>query len=413
MQYEAREAFMPLHEREQRWACIVAHRRAGKTVACIADLITCALATSKPNARFAYIAPYYGQAKQVAWDYLMRLSQSVRKEAALSDPKSVTLVNGSKITIYGADNADALRGMYLDGVVLDEYGDMRPGVWGEVIRPLLADRKGWATFIGTPKGKNHFWEVFDGANEGWLRLELKASETGLLDAEELEDAKRTMTPEQFAQEFECAFDVPALGAIYRTEYSKAREDGRVTAVPTDPALLTHTAWDLGVGDATTIWFFQVAGSQVRVVDYYEASGVGLPHYVQVLKDRGYTYGQHFAPHDIEVRELGSGKSRREIAAQLGINFDVAPKLTLEDGINAARLMFGRCWFDESRCARGLECLQNYRWDYDSRLDEFKTRPVHDWASHGADAFRYLAVSLDKVAGGWGAQPIEYRNRRVA
>lgn len=413
MQYEARDAFMPLHEREQRWACIVAHRRAGKTVACIADLITCALATSKPNARFAYIAPFYGQAKQVAWDYLLRLSQSVRKEAALSDPKSITLVNGSKITIYGADNADALRGMYLDGVVLDEYGDMRPGVWGEVIRPLLADRKGWATFIGTPKGKNHFWEVFDGAKEGWLRLELKASQTGLLDAQELEDAQRTMTPEQYAQEFECAFDVPALGAIYRAEYSKARDDGRVTQVPADPALLTHTAWDLGVGDATTIWFFQVAGSQVRVVDYYEASGVGLPHYVQVLKDRGYTYGQHFAPHDIEVRELGSGKSRREIAGQLGLHFDVAPKLTLEDGINAARLMFGRCWFDENRCARGLECLQNYRWDYDSRLDEFKTRPVHDWSSHGADAFRYLAVSLDKVAGGWGGKPIEYRNRRIA
>ena len=400
MDYLPREAFMPLHAREERWACIVAHRRAGKTVACIADLVTCAIATKKKAARYAYIAPYYGQAKQVAWDYLMRLSQPVRVDSTLSDPKSVLLRNGSRITIYGADNADALRGMYLDGVVLDEYGDMRPSVWGEVIRPLLADRRGWATFIGTPKGKNHFWQVFDdsGKEDGWLRMELRASRTGLLDVDELEDARRTMTPEQYAQEFECAFDVPALGAIYRAEFTSARDSRRIGRVPYDPAIPVHTFWDLGVGDATSIWFAQLNGAEVRCIDYYEASGEGLPHYVQVLNSRGYTYGEHIAPHDIEVRELGSGKSRIEIAANLGVRFKVATRLSLEDGINAARLLFPRVWFDAERCARGLECLQNYRRDFNDRLGEFRAAPVHDWASHGADSFRYLAVSMDSLGG---------------
>lgn len=409
MDYQPRDAFMPLHERSERWACIVAHRRAGKTVACIADLITCAIATKKSEAKYAYIAPFYGQAKQVAWDYLMRLSQPVRIDVVLSDPKSVTLRNGSKITIYGADNADALRGMYLDGVVLDEYGDMRPSVWGEVIRPLLADRKGWATFIGTPKGKNHFWEVFDAARDGWLRLELKASRTGLLDADELDDAKRSMTPEQYAQEFECAFDVPALGAIYRAEFTAARDSGRIGKVPADESLKVHTFWDLGVGDATAIWFAQLHGSEVRLIDYYEASGEGLPHYAKVLREKAYLYGEHYAPHDIEVRELGSGKSRREIAQSLGINFRVAPRLALEDGINAARLLFSRCWFDADKCRRGLECLQNYRRDYNDKMGQFKASPVHDWASHGADAFRYLAISSDLAsASGWGGT-LKYPN----
>lgn len=393
MDYTPRPPFWPLHTRDRRWTVIVAHRRAGKTVACIADLITCALATSKTAARYAYIAPFYSQARQVAWDYLMRLSEPVRESAVLSDPKSITLQNGSRITIYGADNADALRGMYLDGVVLDEYGDMRPSVWGEVIRPLLADRKGWATFIGTPKGKNHFWDVFDRAGDDWLRMELKASQTKLLDESELEDARRAMTPEQYAQEFECEFSVPALGAIFRTELTAAKEAGRIGRVPYERALPVHTAWDLGVGDSTAIWFFQQVHNEIRLIDHYEASGEGLPHYARVLQERGYVYGRHIAPHDIAVRELGSGLSRYETAQNLGIRFDIAPQMSLEDGIHATRLALDRMWFDETKCRRGLECLQNYRWDFNKALGEYKTRPVHDWASHTADALRYLAVTV--------------------
>lgn len=190
-------------------------------------------------------------------------------------------------------------------------------------------------------------------------------------------------------------DVP--GAYYGAEMTKARDEGRLTTVPVDPRMKVWTVWDLGVRDSTAIWFVQVHGAQVRVVDYYEASGEGLAHYANVLTAKGYSYGGHFAPHDIEVRELGSGMSRLEIAASLGIAFRIAPQLPVADGINAVRMLLGRCWFDATKCGPGVSALDSYRKDYNSRLGEFKATPVHDWASHGADAFRYLAVSVDQMS----------------
>ena len=395
---------MPLHERTQRWACVVAHRRCGKTVATVFDLLTHALAFRGQSGRFAYIAPFREQAKTIAWDYLKRYAGPLRPKISESDLSIDLPGNGARVRLFGADNYDALRGMYLDGVILDEYGDMRPQVWGEVVRPLLSDRLGWATFIGTPKGKNHFWEIYRqaGAETDWLCMTIKASESGLVLPAELADARRTMTPEQYAQEYECAFDVPALGAIYREEMSAAQQAGRITVVPHDPALPVHTAWDLGVGDATSIWFVQLAGSQVRVIDYYEATGQGIPHYAQTLKAKPYSYGTHLAPHDIGVRELGTGRTRLETAQSLGITFRVLPRIGLEDGINATRVAFGRLWFDERACQQGLECLRNYRREMNQRLGELKPEPVHDWASHGADAMRYLCVGLEQLSNDtWG------------
>jgi phage terminase large subunit len=414
VKYQPRPQFVPYHRRRKRWACIVAHRRFGKTVGTVFDLVTCALGTQKPAARFAYIAPFLRQAKQVAWDYL---KQYVRPLGARVQEAElyVELPNGNRVYVFGADNPDALRGMYLDGVVLDEFGDMRPTVWGEIIRPLLADRKGWATFIGTPKGKNHFWAIRqEAANDpNWLFLELKASSTGVLDEQELESARAQMTPEQYAQEFECEFNVPALGAIYRAEYTAAQESNRLTRVAYDPAIPVHTAWDLGVGDATSIWFTQKSGSEIRLIDYYEKSGEGIQHYAKVLKERPYVYGRHIAPHDIEVRDFSAGgKSRREVAQTLGITFQIAPKLDLEDGINAARLIWPRCYFDAQACARGLECLQNYRREYAEKLGQFKPQPVHDWASHGADAFRYLAVAESTLTNDI-SKPLKYPALRYA
>lgn len=405
--YTPRPYFLPYHERGQRWACIVAHRRAGKTVATVFDLLTCALATSKANGRYAYIAPYYSQAKAIAWDYLKRFAEPVASRI-LESELAVDLPNGARVRLFGADNPDALRGIYLDGVVLDEYGDQRPTVWGEIIRPLLADRRGWATFIGTPKGKNHFYDIREQARESneWLYLELKASETAALAADELADAKRTMTDAQYQQEFECAFDVPALGAIYAKEYQAAREGGRFARVPHDGLLQTSTFWDLGIGDSTAIWFAQQARGEIRLIDYYEASAMPLDHYVQVVKAKPYTYATHWLPHDSQAKQLTSGKSTLEIMLALGLPARVTPKLSLEDGINAARMVWPRCWFDEAKTARGLECLQNYRRELNEKLGEFRATPVHDWASHGADAFRYLAVSIDQAQGTKSA-PIKY------
>lgn len=396
--YRPRPQSISYHDRTQRWACSVAHRRFGKTVREINELVKAAATCDKPNPRFAYLAPYYSQAKAIAWDYLKHYARPLTAGKPMESELSVELVNGAKIRLFGADNPDALRGLYLDGVVLDEYGDMRPSLWGEIIRPLLADRKGWASFIGTPKGKNHFHALALHAKDSpeWFYQELKASETGVVDAGELEDARKHMTAEQYAQEFECAFDVPALGAVYGAELATCRADGRITTVPLDRAALVHTAWDLGVGDDTCIWFWQSVGREIRLIDYYAANGQPITHYLSQLRAKGYDYGSHYVPHDAAARERWSAGTMTQIAEEQGYRMTVLPREDVEQGINAVRMMFSRCVFDEKKCADGLDALMNYRREYAEKLGEFKPTPLHDWASHGADAFRYLAMSVEKA-----------------
>ena len=391
--YTPRGNFLSFHNRTSRWAVIVAHRRAGKTVACINDMVRRAIEDGKRDGRYAYIAPYYFQAKSVAWDYLLRYSQPIRRQANASE-LWVELINGARIRLFGADNAEALRGLYFDGVICDEYADWKPGIFNSIIRPALSDRVGWAVFIGTPKGHNAFYDLYEGVRgDEWFRLALRASETGILATEELDDAKKSMTADQYAQEYECSFEAAIIGAIYTKELQEMRGDARVTTIPHDPSIPVHTAWDLGVGDATSIIFWQQHGFQVRVIDCYEASGEGLPHYAGILQQKGYIYGTHWAPHDIRVREIGSGRSRIETAASLGITFEVAPQVSLEDGIHAARMITPRVWIDERKCRLLIEALQHYRWEQNRSTGELKPRPVHDWASHFADAYRYMALAI--------------------
>lgn len=389
---------MPYHERTERWACTVAHRRYGKTVREINELVKRAATCDKPNGRFAYIAPYYSQAKAIAWDYLKRYARPLLAGKPMESELSVELVNGARIRLFGADNADALRGLYLDGVVLDEYGDMRPSVWGEIIRPLLADRQGWASFIGTPKGKNHFHALAEQAkaDPAWFFQQLRASETGIIPEAELADSRKTMTAEQYAQEFECAFDVPALGAIYATELAVAHAEQRITSVPVDRAALVHTAWDLGVGDDTCIWFWQSVGREIRLVDYYANRGQPITHYLAELRRKGYDYGIHAVPHDAEARERWTANTMVQVAEEQGFRLQVLPREDVEQGINAVRMLFSRCWFDATKCKDGLDSLMNYRREYAEKLGQFKPTPLHDWASHGADAFRYLAMSVESA-----------------
>jgi phage terminase large subunit len=377
-----------------RFGAVVCHRRFGKTVLALNHLQVAALECVRERPRFHFIAPTYAQGKQIAWDYLVHYSSPIPGVVHRVSELTVIYPGDRHVRILGADNPDSLRGIYSDGAVLDEYGLQPPRIFTEVLRPALSDRQGWALFLGTPAGKNQFYEVIQQAkgDPAWLYAMHKASETGLISANELAAARKDMTADEYAQEYECSFEASVKGAIFAAEIQAARLAGRVSSVPYDPILPIDTDWDLGVGDATAIWFSQSTRSgEVRVVDYYEASGEGLPHYAQVLKERGYTYGQHWAPFDIQVKELGSGRSRLETAATLGIRFNVAPNVPLEDGIHAARMLFPRCWFDAAKCAKGLEALQHYRRDYNSRLNEFKPTPVHDWASHGSDAFRYLAL----------------------
>lgn len=394
--YSPRRVFVPYHMRTQRWTAMAAHRRAGKTVACINDLIAKALSCNRkgPPPKFAYVAPYLAQAKEIAWSYLVAGTTPARRDKNESE-LWVELINGARIRLHGADNPDRLRGAYLDGVVLDEFADMRPSVWGEVIRPMLADYNGWATFIGTPKGRNTFHDIMARAQGSpeWFSATLRASETRILPQSELDDAARDMTPEQYAQEFECSFDAAILGAYYGKEIAAAERAGRISHVPVDPVLPVHTAWDLGIGDSTAIWFFQVTRAGPAVVDYYENHGQGLPHYAAELATRGYNYGIEFLPHDAQARELGSGRTLQETLRSLTKRHPrILPAQNVMDGINAARVTLGLVRFDAERCSAGLEALRQYRADYDEKLKTFRDRPKHDWSSHGADAFRYLAMA---------------------
>ena len=386
--------------RKERWACLVAHRRAGKTVACVADLIDAALRCQNPDPRFAYVAPFYVQAKDVAWGYLKRFTAPIDGVKFNEAELRVDLPNGARIRLYGADNYDRMRGVYLDGVVLDEYADMPPAAWTEVIRPALADREGWAVFIGTPKGRNEFFRIWELAQDdpSWFAMMLRASESGLVKQTELDDAAKDMTPEQYAQEFECSFDAAILGAYYGSDIARAEREGRVGMFPLDPLLPVHTAWDLGIGDSTAIWLWQAAPDGLRVIGHIEDHGKALPHYVGELSALGYRYGLDFVPHDAKARELGTGRTRVETLISLGRKPQLVPAHTVEDGINALRVMFPRIRFDAEATRHGLEALRQYRTDFDEKTKAFKNTPRHDWTSHSADAARYMAIAYrDMVA----------------
>ncbi|CAB4121972.1 Terminase-like family [uncultured Caudovirales phage] len=396
LEYAPREVFEAFHDRTERWAVIVAHRRCGKTVACINDLIFRALTENKDDARYAYVAPYYGQAKTIAWDYLIRFSEPVRAAHNQSE-LWIELINGAKIRLFGADNPDALRGLYLDGVVCDEYADMKPRIWGEVVRPLLADRKGWAVFIGTPKGHNSFYDIYEQATQrdNWYVKVLRASQTGLLPDEELADARSSMSQDQYLQEFECDFESAILGAYYGKEMRQLTDLGRVCKVDYDPMFPVHTAWDLGYSDDTAIWWFQVVHGELRILEYHSSNGQPVAFYTGLINSKNYNYGTHWLPHDARAKTLASGG--KSVIEQISDKIDlkslkIVPNLSIQDGIQATRLALMRAWFDIEKTMDGIECLRQYQRDYDDDKKVFRDKPRHDWTSHGADAFRMLAIA---------------------
>lgn len=393
--YKPRPLQREIHKSLKRWNLLVCHRRFGKTVFAINELIKQAAKNDKKMPRYAYVAPYYKQAKQIAWDYLKDFTRPIPGIKVNESELRVDFPWGARIQLFGADSPDSMRGLYLDGVVLDEYADMSPRIFSEVLRPALSDREGSAIFIGSAKGGTPFYDLWERVKDepDWFVKVYPASETGVIAEGELEDARKIMDEDEFNQEYECSWTASIKGAYYGKQLAEAQENDRIGKVPYDPRLPVHTAWDLGVGDSTAIWFYQVLGQEIRIIDFHEDSGEGLPYYAKILDQKGYKYGDHWAPHDIQVRELGSGKSRIETAKLLGITFRIVPNLSIDDGINAVRNTIPRCWFDAKACELGLQALRNYRKEYDDRRQEYKPRPLHDWSSHAADAFRYLAVSL--------------------
>ena len=404
--YKPREHQLKIHELldGNRFAVVVAHRRFGKTVAALNHLIREAVLNEQETPRYAYIAPTYGQAKRVAWDYLVKYTTPLGGTNNISELRVDFW--GRRIQLYGSDNPDSLRGQYFDGVIVDEVGDQNPKIWTDIIRPSIVDRKGWCLFIGTPKGHNHFKELRDRAEkeEGWGLLEFKASETGVVDSTELSAAKNEMGESKYAQEFECSFDAPVEGSYYGELLGELEEKKHMQEIPREELSRTFTAWDLGMGDSTSIWVAQLVGSEVRLLDYYENHGVGLDHYVKWIKDNDYTKAEHILPHDVRVRELGTGKSRLEMLEESGLEVKIAPRMGLDDGIQAVRRLLPRCWFNVPQVQNGLNCLRNYHRDYDEKRKIFFERPLHDWSSHGSDAFRYLALGLDEGHSTW-SKPI--------
>ncbi len=391
-----------LATRLRRFNVLVCHRRFGKTVFAINQLIGKVAMKRKAGLtrpRGYYVAPLFRQAKQVSWDYLLDATKQFPDLKVNQAELRVDFLGDCRVQLLGADNPDSARGIYADEGVFDEYGQMNPKMWTEVFRPALSDRMGGATFIGTPQGRNGFHRQYKFAmrpgNKEWYGCLYRASKTNIITPTELASAREEMAEEEYQQEFECSWTASILGAYYSKLLNGLDEAGRISdKVIYDPALPVITAWDLGMDDETSIWFVQqdMYGA-VRVIDYYSNNNEGLEHYVKVLSQKPYTYSENLLPHDAAVRELGTGRSRLEVLRSLGLNGRIVPRSSIEDGIQAVRTLLPKCWFSETKTSQGLEALRQYRKEMDFKGETFKSKAVHDWSSHPADSFRTLATGL--------------------
>jgi len=356
----------------------------------INHMLRAALTNKYLNPRYAFISPYRLQGKATAWDYIKQFAGKIPGTKFNESELRCDLANGARITILGAENDQAIRGISLDGCVFDETQSIKPTIFPEVIRPALADRKGWCIFIGTPKGRNNFYQLYQSAikNPKWYACTYKASETQILDDEELQAAKDVMSKDLYEQEFECSFQAAITGSYYGTIIEDLVREKRMVSNLYDEDIDVETWWDLGMNDQTAIWFVQRYKKEIRLIDYYENTSHGLDHYADVLKNKGFEYSTHIFPHDVKVRELGNyAKTRLEALLDLGIVGEVAPKLSIEDGIESVRRNLVNCWFDKDKCATGIEYLKAYQKKWDDKAQVFKSKPQHSYASHCADAFR--------------------------
>lgn len=430
--YKPREWAKGLHASKKRFGALLLHRRAGKTTAVLNHHLRAALddgwererlVNLRPSLKpkelaelirppggrhYGHIMPQRNQAKLVAWDKLKYYAGVIPGVRFNEQELLVRLPNGNKVQLFGADDPDAFRGFAGSGLSFDEYSQQPRNIFSEVLSKALGDHLGYALFVGTVKGKDHLFQTYEVAKDDpdwyalWQDIDRSlATESGVtiqnletaMDDDRKLVAKGLMTQDEFDQEWYLSTEAAVVGAYYGKEMAAALKDGRLTRVPYDPSLPVDTDWDLGIDDNMAIVYSQsLRSGEVRIIDFDEGSGEGFPFYVRLLADKGYVYGKHHPPHDIAVRELGTGKSRKETAAELGLRFETPlPALPLPDGIDAARLILARCWIDAEK-ARGLvECLRNYRKKFDSKNEVFTGQPVHNRFSHGADAFRGLAV----------------------
>ena len=419
--YKPRQFQREIHEgmRTHRFGLIVAHRRFGKTVCSVNEVIRELCEHPLPDPRGFYFAPFHRQAKTVAWDFSRQFTSGLNPRKINENELRVDFLGDRRLQLLGTDNVDAVRGVYADIAVLDEFAQMNPRAWPEVIRPALADRHGKALIKGTPLGKNAFYQLYESVKDDpeWFVRVYRASETGVVDEAELASARKRMSEDQYAQEFECSFAAGIAGAYYAKLLEEAEKDDRIGRVPVDPLSPVHTVWDLGMRDDTSIWFFQKgARNQIGIIDYYEHSGVQLNHYVQVLRAKGtpreggglgYNLGKHFVPHDAKARDLKTGEDLVSFGRKLGIQFHVLERIpNVNFRIEAVRNLIPRCFFDALRCKKGFEALRGYRRARNERTGEPLDYPLHSWESDAADAFGGIPQALPFLdAAGW--QKLKY------
>lgn len=366
----------------------------------------------KKPAGYYYMLPQFAQARKAVWDaidpatglkFTDHIPPALIKKINNTEMK-VTMYTQEKdkesiIQLIGSDKYNNVMGTPPFGVVFSEYSLSNPAAW-DYIRPILAQNGGWALFNFTPRGKNHAYDLYKMAlkNPKWFCQLLTVDDTKSIPYSAIEEERESgMSDDMIDQEFYCSFEGAIHGSYYSKLINEAWKDGRICKLPVEPGVVVDTYWDLGMDDSTAIWFIQRTPREYRAIDYYEANGEGLAHYARILQEkaqrRRWVYGQHTGPHDIRVRELGTGISRLETAESLGLNFEIAPNMPLLDGIDAVRTVLPKVWFDEEHCKQGIRALENYKKQWDEINRCFKNKPVHDWAEHGSSALRYFAVTV--------------------
>ena len=391
----------------------VAHRRWGKDEVA---LHWTAVAAHQKVGTYWHMLPEAAQARKAIWEAVnphtghRRIDEAFPPEIRASTREQEMFIrfkNGSTWQVVGSDNFNSLVGSPPVGLVFSEYAIANPAAWS-YLRPILLENGGWALFIYTSRGNNHGKALIDTAktSKGWFGEISPVSQTKAVDPEALAEDLDAMIKEMgqtqaqalYNQEWECSFDSAVVGAYYAAELEQARIDRRICAVAYDPAVPVNTVWDLGLDDATAVWFFQNVGKEIHLINYREWTQQSLTDICREVLSMPYVFGEHVFPHDIEARELTTGRSRKEVVTNIMGKVSVAPRLDVADGINATRTLFGRMWFDETACAQGLECLRNYRKKWDERRKTFEDRPFHDWSSHGSDSLRYLAITYREQRG---------------
>jgi phage terminase large subunit len=390
-------------------ACVIWHRRSGKDDVA---LNWTSIAAHQRTAEYWHMLPEAAQGRKAIWTAVnphtgrRRIDQAFPLETrkkTREDEMVIEFKNGSLWRVVGSDNYNSLLGSTPAGVVFSEWALADPNAWA-FLRPILLENGGWAMFITTPRGSNHAKKTLDLAKSepNWFAQVLSVKDTGIFTPQQLETELKEYQSDYgdeegealFEQEYNCSFESALIGSYYGSYLNRAQKQGRIGNIPIDRSVLVDTSWDLGVSDSTAIWFIQMVGKERRLVDYHEASGVGLDEYARVLAEKRekhkWVYGRHHFPHDVTVRELGNGLSREDTLTGLGIKPTVTPQSNVMDGVNATRRLLDQAWIDETRCERGLNALRNYRRAWDDKLKMFRDAPLHDWASHGADALRTFA-----------------------